>query len=200
MTPSFADRLADLQRQRQSKLALYFAPRLAQLPLVIQKYDDPFFSFTKTIIAATRDLVCAYVFDLAAYLAIGATGAVALERSMAYASGDALTILHGPLVGTGYATLLDKGGFAADAVTLWQRQDLAAYTTQADTSAFLVQPGAPQPDVSESVGVYWQAAGIFTLPAKLQQLQIRVVEKAILDTACGEDFAELVREQVERLR
>ena len=72
MPGSFADRLAAAQRTNRSTLALVMAPRLLQIPLPMQRFDDPFLPFGKAIIAATRDVVCAYIFDLAAYLAVGA--------------------------------------------------------------------------------------------------------------------------------
>jgi hypothetical protein len=62
--PSFYDKLRAAQSQRESDLALLLAPKLAKMPLPIARYDDPFLPFGKAIIDATRDLVCAYVFDL----------------------------------------------------------------------------------------------------------------------------------------
>ena len=107
---SFSVRLRAAQAARDSDLALMLSPRLAQMPLPMQRYDDPFLPFGKAIIDATRDLVCAYVFDLAAYLALGAAGAVALERTIAYAGTDdaTVTILHAPFVGAAYVDAADR--------------------------------------------------------------------------------------------
>lgn len=93
------------------------SPVLAQMPLPVQSYDEPFLPFGKTIVDATRDLVAGYVFDLAAYLALGAAGAIALERTIAYARvGGSLTILQGAFASAGYARA--AVAFSVDAVTL----------------------------------------------------------------------------------
>src|SRR5262249_31784814 len=72
------------QERNQSTLAIGLAPALNKLPYEIQRYDDPFLPYTKAVIDTTADLVCGYVLHLGAYLALGAAGAVALERSLAY--------------------------------------------------------------------------------------------------------------------
>src|SRR4051812_25649910 len=92
------------------------SPRLTKMPLPMQRYDDPFLPFGKAIIAATQDLVCAYVFDLAAYLAIGAAGAVALERTIAFVGENNLTVLHAWFADSGYISAAEA--FGVDAVTL----------------------------------------------------------------------------------
>lgn len=117
MSPAnFADRLRAAQQRTGSDRALLLRPRLSQMPLPIQRYDDPFLPFGKAIIDVTRHLVAAYAFDLASYLAIGAAGAVALERTIAYVGDDNLTMLHGWFAGPGYVAAAQA--FGVDAVTL----------------------------------------------------------------------------------
>ena len=105
-----------MQTIRATNRALLMSPRLTKMPLPMQRHDDPFLPFGKAIIAATQDLVCAYVFDLAAYLAIGAAGAVALERTIAFVGENNLTILHAWFAGSGYTSAAEA--FGVDAVTL----------------------------------------------------------------------------------
>ncbi|MFN8529608.1 MAG: hypothetical protein U0670_13440 [Anaerolineae bacterium] len=116
----FSQRLYEIQQTKQTTLALTLSPKLAKMPLPIQKYDDPFLPFSKAIIDATHDRLCAYLFDLGAYLALGGAGAVALERSIAYAraQGDVLTILHGLFKTTQYLEVGGPGGFNVDAATV----------------------------------------------------------------------------------
>src|SRR5512140_1136609 len=92
----FVERLAEAQTRNHSALVIGLAPALNRLPYPIQRYDEPLLPFGKAIIETTADLVCGYVFHLSAYLALGAAGAVALERSIAYTPGHVIRILHGP--------------------------------------------------------------------------------------------------------
>lgn len=205
MPVSFADRLAAIQRAKHSTLALVMAPRLLHIPMPMQRFDDPFLPFGKAIIEATHDVVCAYLFDLAAYLAIGAAGAVALERTIAYAraDGDTLNILHGPFAGPDYAEAANDSAFAADAVTVTDEQMLEAYTRDPAMGAFVVRRGEapviiPLPG---SAGVYWQDAGEMTLLASDDHaVRIQVAGERTLYAGRGDDFAERVRAALEALR
>ncbi|MEO1441816.1 MAG: hypothetical protein AAFV33_15570, partial [Chloroflexota bacterium] len=81
----FSQKLARIQAKNGSDVLLLMRPLMSDMPAPMHYYDDPFFPFSKAIIGATRDVVCGYVFDFPAYLVHGAAGAVALERSMAFA-------------------------------------------------------------------------------------------------------------------
>src|SRR5258708_15753276 len=112
----FPDRLEAAQQRTNSTLAIGIAPALKKLPYEIQRYDDPFLPFGKAIIDSTADLVCGYVFHLGPYLALGAAGAKALERTIAYVPDHLVKILHGPFV----SEELVRGvieGFGVDALT-----------------------------------------------------------------------------------
>ncbi len=204
MPANFAGRLAAIQRKRQTTLALLMCPRLAQLPLPIQKYDDPFLPFGKAIIDETRDHVCAYVFDLAAYLALGAAGAVALERTIAYAGAahDTLTILHGPFASPDYVAAVGTVGFAVDAVTVTDEALLDPYTG-AGFGAFVVRSGEapviiPLPG---DAGSYWPDAELFTLLSPSDHsLQIRLAGERTLYAGRGDDFAERARQALEAMK
>ena len=70
---TFTAILEAAQKHDSCTLAIGLAPSLKNLPYSIQSYDDPFLPLGKAIIDATHELVCAYVFDLAAYLSLGAS-------------------------------------------------------------------------------------------------------------------------------
>src|SRR5215813_1844305 len=114
----FLDRLEAAQQRNNSTLAIGIAPTLKKLPLEILRYDDPFLPFGQAVIDATGDLVCAYVFHLGAYLALGAAGAKALERTIAYVPSGIVKVLHGPFANAEYVRAAFEEGFGANAVTI----------------------------------------------------------------------------------
>ncbi len=202
MTSSLTEKLAQIQAERQSDLGLLLVPRLALLPLPMLRFDDPFLPFGKAIIDATRDLICAYIFDLAAYLSIGAAGAIALERTLAYVGSDTVTILHGLFAGAEYAGISDEGAFAVDAVTLADGQHLDAYLKRPDRSALIVRRGNPTTlDAPDIGGYYWNEAQVCTLLGSSGQiLQIRMAAESVLYAGQGEDFGERARAELEKRR
>src|SRR5258708_558255 len=113
----FLDRLEAAQQRNNSTLAIGIAPALKKLPYEIQRYDDPFLPFGKSIIDSTSDLVWGYVFHLGPYLALGAAGAKALERTIAYVPDHLVKILHGPFVSEEMVRGVIEG-FGVDAGTL----------------------------------------------------------------------------------
>ncbi len=167
------------QQVSSGNRGLLLNPRAAQLPLPMARFDDPFLPFGKAIINATRDLVCAYVFDLAAYLALGGAGAVALERTIAYVGDAAVTILHGPFTGTGYVEA--ALAFGVDAVTLEDEIDIDTYRA-AGLGAFVV--GSRIEGVIVPIG---------------STLQIRLADEHLIEAGRGDDFAEQVRTALQRL-
>lgn len=179
----YAVRLRAVQASRNTSLGLTVAARLTTLPLPIQRYDDPFLPYGKAIIGATRDLVCAYVFDLAAYLAIGAAGAVALERTIAYAraDGETICILHAPFATDSYVQAMSDAAFAVDAVTL-----------TADAPA--------EPYLQAGLGVYLtdtRATALLHHPANVDPVEIRLLPESLVTADRGDDFAQTLRAAVE---
>jgi hypothetical protein len=128
----FSEHLADVERAasmmslyervtqqgKRQHLALHFCPRVVDLPLPMQRFDDPFLPFGKAVINASRDFVSLYIFDVPSYLAIGAAGAVALERTIDYLNDEIPCVLHGPFASTSFIKVLDKLAFGADALTI----------------------------------------------------------------------------------
>jgi len=202
MASSFVEKLATVQATTRSSIGLLLSPRLNRMPLPIRRYDEPFLPYGKAIINATRDLVCAYVFDLAAYLAIGAAGGVALERTIAYAGHDSITILHGPFVGAGYAQVLYETAFGVDAVTLADGQYLDIYLERPDRCAFVVRTGRVDTfDAPATGGYYWEEVGLFTLVGSNGQVvRIQLAGGSVLEAAQGDNFTEQIRAEMERQR
>ncbi len=179
MKADFAHRLQAAQAARGTDQALLIAPRLSFMPLPLLSIDDPFLPFGKAIINATRDLVCAYVFDLAAYLALGAAGAVALERTIAYANANsaAITVLHGLFVGAGYVEAAADSAFNVDAVTLARTVDAEAYQARGLGVCLVAEL-----EMFEVAGT---------------NLKLTLAGKSVLYAGRGEDFAERVREALQ---
>ncbi len=166
---NFFGKLHKLQACQADNAALVMTPHLARMPLPMQRYDDPFLPFGKAIVSATHDLVCAYVFDLPAYLEIGAAGAVALERTIAYCGSAVLVVLHGAFGGPAYAPAALALG--ADAVTLADGS-VAAYE------------GA-------GLGVFRLEGGSLVLVGG--ELRLRLLGEDVLYAGHGDDFAERTR-------
>lgn len=194
MDSDFGRRLQNIQQAKSSNIALWIAPRVAQLPLPIQRYDDPFLPYGKAIINVTYQLVCAYVFDLAAYMSIGAAGMVALERTIAYVAGRALTMLHGPFTGNQFVQIMDETAFDVDALTLSQTAHSAVFTAPEGKGFFVVnQSGEAGISRSTEQGIYHPQMGIFTW----DDIELRSVYPAFYETLRGYDFAEQLRSKLE---
>ncbi|HVO44453.1 MAG TPA: hypothetical protein VMT34_17630, partial [Aggregatilineales bacterium] len=66
---TFNSLLETAQARHDSILAIGLAPSIDSLPMAMQRFDDPFLPYSKAVIDATSEFVCAYVFHMAAYLA-----------------------------------------------------------------------------------------------------------------------------------
>lgn len=142
---TFLDKLAEAQRRNRSWLCLGLDPVLAKMPLPLHKEDDPLLPFNKAMIDATADLVCAYKPNLAFYLAEGAAGLIALERTIAYIPDHLPIILDGKFgdIGT-TAEMIARGAFevwGVDAVTVnpYVGEDgVAPFLQRPDKAAFVL--------------------------------------------------------------
>jgi len=137
----FAARVRELEKTRGTRLAIALAPSLERMPYPIQRFDDPFLPYGRAVIDATSDIACAYVFDLAAYLSVGASSAIALERTIAYVPAQSLTILHGMFTRAEYARLLSTSAFAADAATLATVDELVIASFLSDSAKGVLVDG-----------------------------------------------------------
>ena len=156
---NFLDRLLQTQHMRRSTLAITLAPTYEKMPYPLLRHDDPFLPYSRAVIDATVDITCAYIFDLAAYLSVGASGAIALERAIAYVPGPTLKILHGPFHRVEYAQIVSDSAFAADAATLNTSDPavIAAFTSDLTRGVFIEASLIGEPEnglYSGQVGSY----------------------------------------------
>lgn len=202
MWADFVNKLSRRQEATHSDVLLMLNPRLTALPLPIQRYDDPFLPFAKAVIDVSRDLVCGYVLDFASYLALGAAGARALERTVGYIGLETPKILHGPFVGSGYSAMADRTAFDVDALTLADAQDLPHYLENPPYAAFVVSNRpADTTDAAERGGFLWSASRLFTLRgADGGVLQLHLTDDRVLYAGKSDDFAAQVRSALEQLR
>jgi hypothetical protein len=177
----------------QSDLVLSIAPRIAKLPLPIQRFDDPFLPFGKQIIAATTRQVCAYLFDFAAYFALGGAGMVALERTLAFArANDRLTILDGAFAVPDYAESCGVAVWAVDGVTVANLESLSAYQAVCRSGAFLIA------EEQKAYSTYAPLQSrLYIQPAKTS---LRVLGEDILYQHRGDDFATALSKTLNDMR
>lgn len=192
----FLNKLAALREERRSNIALFLNPRLENLPLSIARFDDPFLPYGKEIIRASQDLVVAYVFDFASYLALGAAGAVALERTIRYA-GDSLSILHAPFASDGYSAMADITGLGVDALTVTSESLLKPYLEKAPHAAFSTESG----HIPSEGGLFSLSEGsIRYFDVEGQERALRLTDDALLFASKREDYLELLRQGLEKMR
>lgn len=152
----YLEKLLAAQRANNSWLCIGLDPQPEQLPIEALKWDEPVLPFTRRIIEATANLVCAYKPNLGFYMQWGAAGVIALERTIAAVPAHIPVILDAKIGDIGHTQaawgrgLFDEWGVdaitvnpyvGADAVRplLARRPDKAVYVL-ARTS----NPGAPQ--------------------------------------------------------
>jgi len=197
--PVFVQKLQDSQVKSQSDIALFLNPQLVKMPLPMKLHDDPFFPFGRAIINATQKRVCAYVFDLASYLRLGAAGAIALERTIGYVSSDVVTILHGQFAGDGYVEIVEEDAFNVDAVTIADAADIDTYTYREDRAAFVVRKDSYSDEIASKFPCFWMDDDLLTIPASQNIIRMRLVGENVLYTSHGEDYAEAACTALEKL-
>ncbi|MFQ3565421.1 MAG: hypothetical protein SNJ59_00335 [Aggregatilineales bacterium] len=163
------------------------------MPLPIQRYDDPFLPYSKAVIAATYDCLQGYVFDFAAYFALGGAGAVALERSIAYAAagGDVVTILDGPFFGPALAEAMSENALNVDAVTLIDQQDTVAYRARGVEGIVLYDIVLYEERADAACFLCGDQITAYGHP-------LRLLGDEVFDGASGDDFVDRIREAVLR--
>ena len=188
---SFVERLRRLQTQNGTTMLL-LRPLMSEMPAPMHYHDDPFFPFSRAIIKATRDSVCGYLFDFAAYMAHGGAGAVALERSMAYAGGETIKVLHGAFAGPEYAPMV-YDAFGADAATIASERDYKAFATSPEQEAFVISEEEPEANVP-----------LYRVSAEQLRLanvtNMTVAGEDVLYSSYMDDFAEQCRATLEQMQ
>jgi len=78
---TFLDKLLNISKKNNSLVCVGLDTDIEKIPKFLLKENDPIFSFNKTIIDATSDLVCAYKPNAAFYESSGAKGWEALKKT-----------------------------------------------------------------------------------------------------------------------
>lgn len=194
---NFIEKWETAQEKKQSDLALVINPQLEQLPLPITRFDDPFFPFAKAIINATERITCAYIFDFASYLAMGAAGIVALERSLGYVPKNTLKILHGPFASDAYSPMADAISFALDALTLSDDTHLTHYITHPPFAALAMNTEI----VPDEGGLIDFVANIMQAKSSTGEIMtIRLAREDVLYASRLDNFAIDASHALEKLR
>lgn len=180
---AFVEKVQTIQAETGGNWLLYVSPEIEKLPLDIQRYDDPFLPYLRAIHRAAADVICGYVFDLGAYLRMGAAGAVALERSIDLVGETHLTMLDSAFGSDRYVTLWEETAFGCDALTITDVRLLAAYSGRADRCAFVMGGG-------DGLPAYDSAKGIF----RVDGLTLRILREDTLFRARSLTFEETLRE------
>jgi hypothetical protein len=205
MQAEFVAKVEQLTAETDSDLVLILRPVVTRMPMPIRRYDDPFFPFGRAVVSASREHVCGYLFDVAAYLAIGAAGAIALERTLSYIAGERLAVLHGPFVGGGFAHITDENAFQADAVTLADDSALDRYLQRSDRSAFIHTDDEinlnDSRHLQRGAGLYLAQRGQLTLTGSDSEvITLHLAGDDILYAATGDDFADQLAQALAQLK
>jgi len=192
---TFSARLRALVQTKGIRRGLLLRPRLPAMPLPMLRYDDPFLPFGKAILDATRDVICVAVFDLAAYMALGGAGVVALERTIHYASagGDLLTILHGPLASADYRAATADSAFAVDGVTVSDAALVTAYAAQHEAGVFYLTNAADW--AGSSLSFVGERATLTVVAGDLR-MTISLAGDDVIYAGRDDDFAQAARAQL----
>lgn len=184
--------------EKQSNLMLLLRPQMAKLPLPIQRYDDPYLPFSRALIETAQPLVCGIIFDMAAFLALGAAGAVAMERAIAFAgSRDLLTVLHAPFATRDYAAATSALAFAPDGVTVTDAALIPAYVLRHQSGVWVMESGTGGVDHSV-FDVSLSRVSVAMLDHA--PLILRVVGDEGVYAGSGDDFAEQMHAALVRAR
>jgi hypothetical protein len=187
---TFSEKLARIHAEKQTELVLMLSPRIEMMPLPMMREDDPFLPWGRAMIAATRGYLVGYMFDMAAYLALGAAGAVALERTIAYAmaGSDVLTILHAPFASDAYLRATSDNAFNVDGVTVSDARFVATYAAQHGAGLFVMtNTTAKQPGYDPALGTLDVIDNDAAPPL---MMTLRVFGDDAAYASRGEDFAE----------
>lgn len=188
----FLEKLTAIQAETESDLILVIRPEVMLMPLAVRIYDDPFFPFGKAIIQATRDLVVGYQFDFAAYLRLGAAGAIALERTLSLIAGERLAIIDGNFWDERFAIVSDETAFVSDALTISHSQLIETYCQRDDRSAFVYTDDLT--GIPAGAGIIHD--GVIQINQGATITPLRLIGDAVIYADSGHDFAQTIRQRL----
>lgn len=198
--PDFIEKLETAQSQTQSDVGLFLAPHIEKIPLPVQRHDEPFLPLGKAVIQATTDITCAYIFDMAAYLTLGAVGIIALERTIDYVSRDRITILHGQFTGTDYQNLWDENAFGVDAITLAPTQPTEDFINRKDRAVFTCSDQNSELAITDNIGLFSLTDNRMSIGQRKRKYSIQLPDRNLLTSKLRADFTDQIRKSIETLK
>lgn len=187
MIQTAVDKLQAIYDGHKAHWMVYVSPSVDKLPLAIQRHDDPFLPYIRAIQAAIGDLICGYVFDFGAYLALGGAGAVALERSINHVRETHFVIVDAALASARYANFWDDTAYRCDGVTIADARVMDAYRTRADRLPFLIQDGEVD---GRTTAVWWPASNMWGVGT----MRVRQMPEGLLGASRSLTFEETLRQ------
>jgi orotidine-5'-phosphate decarboxylase len=141
----FLDKLRAIQRSNNTLLCIGLDTDTAKLPSFLKKHATPQYEFNKQIIAATKDLVCAFKINSAFYEAEGELGWSAMRETLRSVPSSAISIADAKRGDIGnsserYARIfLEELKFDAITVNPYMGKDaVAPFLQSADQCAFIL--------------------------------------------------------------
>ncbi len=92
---TFIDKLKKIQQKNNSLLCIGLDTDVARVPESLYRWGDPQYEFNRRIIDATKDIVCAYKFNIAFYESVGEHGWYTVHQSLARIPEEIITIGDG---------------------------------------------------------------------------------------------------------
>jgi orotidine-5'-phosphate decarboxylase len=126
---TFYRKLRTIQRRNNSLLCIGLDTDINKVPGFLKKYADPVYEFNRSIIAGTKDLVCAFKLNLAFYESLGWRGWRVIRRTLSCIPRQVVTIADAKRGDIGnsaerYAeALFDEQGFDAATVNPYMGTD-----------------------------------------------------------------------------
>lgn len=188
---SFDTKLKSIISDTGSHTAITISPDIDLIPQHILRYDEPFLPLGKAIFDATSQHVCAYVFDLPAYMALGAVGMIALERTIDYVGFQHITILDGQFSDHAYFVVMDENSFGADAITL-NSQTPQPTDLRQDRAVFRVHSVLPDVLPENNSGIYINDT------LYIQEFTIKVLGRSFLYQDRKDTFSQTLNREVQR--
>lgn len=92
---TFISKLKSIQRKNNSLLCIGLDTIVSRVPESLYRWGDPQYEFNRRIIDATKDIVCAYKFNIAFYESVGEHGWYTVHQSLARIPEEIVTIGDG---------------------------------------------------------------------------------------------------------
>ncbi|HUN66051.1 MAG TPA: orotidine-5'-phosphate decarboxylase [Bacteroidota bacterium] len=172
---TFLKKLRSIQKKNNSLLCIGLDTAATEVPESLYRWGDPQYEFNRRIIDATRDLVCAYKFNVAFYESAGEHGWYTIHQSLARIPEEIVTIgdgKRGDIASSSERQALlfcEDWEFSASTVNPYMGKDsVAPFLRRKDQCAFILA-------VTSNDG----ARDFQRLPVRGRPLYEHVVKKAL---------------------